>query len=1370
MTLKDIGKKIDEFFKQKPVAPIPQNQIVKSPQPTFMDTVGNFVQKQAGNYLSGKNVLGQQLPFNIASNPFAPAPRVNLVDKVGSKAPGANFLLKTAAAIPQDILNAPSDIQRAGVQTYKDFKSGAIKKPQVAISNAAKFALPIATLATMGGGSIAKSVGKTAAKEAFKSLPKAVIKGTAQGAGYGGAFGTLQGLSEGREREGLDFILNTLKNTAGGAALGGVAGGGVGGVGNLAGRFINHLKGTLTARGIPQDQQTKIINGYLRYVGTGKFASTQKLTPQKGKFLLKQQINKKLGRDLDESVYYGDLNESLGFPRDFNAGKNEGFINPSAFFPSKGTKQQKGALLPSELNKGLDVPQANQSILNQPQSQLRNASNLNIQQRPTVLPQAAIKFKIKEANKLDNLPLQQTIQSEIPQTKVGKPALPQSMQGQFSRELKANETSVPLKPNIAQEQESIKQFETMLDEWPKPTISTDKASQIRAEASTELGNMGKGGFGGLVPEVKTLFQDWVNARHATKVEGYLKNKEFADLNNKGMEGFFEFQAGNKTGRYGDVKKYFDNKYHELQKNGVEFHYKSDYLPQLWNNTPEEIQQVFGRSLGTRPSFTLESVIKNYQEGLNAGLKPKFSTIGELAGWYEERANKALADVGFFNKLGKDAMIQPSNKAPQNWVTIDPDRFPKVTVNIDNKEYRGVYKAPPELASAINNYLRDPQFKFLEAVSNYVSRVKNVTLNFGIPGTAINAHGINTLARHTLFGTGSNPISRFLTASKYMVYPNSAQAYLDKELIRAPQAVKNGLSMSAEDYTGVGKQAENLAGQFSKKWENVFGTPLFNKMIPALKLSSYEKLVKDGMNPKDSAKLVNNVYGGINWEQLGRNRDMQNLFRSMFLAPDWGETSLRLGGNFIKAANPLHKSVAANRYRAMMATFLASYIGMNITNKLSSGHYAYENDPGHIFELEIGYTEDGQRRYLRPYGTAADMIRVPFDIASGLIKGDALILARTIRNRLSIPIGVGVGAITDTDYRGNTIGYRGTDKFGNEMPLEQRATNIGGEIASLVGVPSFLRQFTNSASGQQGWEQGLTQGFELPVRYQNPGNSKTQKFVGGVSKLEGEKLFKLKKRFQGESPFSENQQSLIEQGGLPTLENVMEVRQQNRLLRQSKKIQEQAANGEVTPEEAQRSLDELLKTQAPVKKQTTTGTNQAHAAGNQATQLKNKLQEQNIKNKVLISGKAQASKDTYYYLNDSGNVASIPLDRPIYQAKLSGSEELDKLERKKQISSYTDKINDVQKLYELGVLTAEKAEEKINSLQEEQKGAKGGGKGKKGRKITIKTINIQTPKATIKTSRRKAPTFKLKKAPTFKLTKSKAVRKFKLKKSRNTLTN
>lgn len=913
----------------------------------------------------------------------------------------------------------------------------------------------------------------------------------------------------------------------------------------------------------------------------------------------------------------------------------------------------------------------------------------------------------------------------------------------------------------------VKPVESVLQQVPTPKEPVPGFDFAGGEPPITLpqnpAGEGKAGIG----SIKQAFADWVNARRATRVEGYIKSKDFQDLDAEGLNGIFKFQAGETQGLYGKVKEFFDTKYNELRDAGLNFNYKENYLPQLWNNTSEEIAAVFGRRLGLKPSFAMNSIIKDYETGIAAGLTPKFQNISQLAGWYEGRANRALADLGFFKTLGNEGVLLPKGKAPFGWTTLDPDRFPKIQVTKGQKEYSGTFAAPKPIADMVNNYLRDPQFETLTKIANFVSAAKNRTLSFGIPFTAINMHGINILARHTLFGTGSNPIGRLLTAGKYLFNQKSASNYLDKILTTAPKAMRKGLTVGVEDFQGIFENPETT-GMFSKlgkTWNTAFEKPLFDKMIPALKISSWQNLANDlakkmprDVAEKEAAKIVNNVYGGINWEAMGRNRDLQNLFRSVILAPDWAETTLRLGGNLAKSL--VTGGPIAGRYRTMVTTLVGSYITANISNKLSSGHYMYENDPGHTFEIEVGYTNDGQKRYLRPYGTAADFVRLPYDTILSLAKGDPSPIVKTFTNRLSVPLAALGHVIFNVDYRGNPI--YGKTKYGQDMPFLSSAANLGGEAISGLGFPAFAKQALQTGSGQQGLEQGLLQGFELPVRYSGGAYSNSQKTAKGVAQAggaSGEDLYKINKAMQGIT-LSKNQEALLQQEGIGILPDILQLKDQNHTLNQIKTIQENIVGGTVTEEEGNKQIEELINHLEESKKQTDAGASApnglvktadassgfpvasivggpvysnnslvgtAMAADNKSV-IQNKLAEQLARAKVQTTGKPQEANGSYFYTNEKGSVVSIPLDRPIYQPKLSGNPTLDKMELQDQATSYTAKINDIQALYKVGKYTAAEAIAKIDELKN-QKASAGGGTVKKAKKLKLPKLKISKPKTT-----------------------------------------
>lgn len=701
-------------------------------------------------------------------------------------------------------------------------------------------------------------------------------------------------------------------------------------------------------------------------------------------------------------------------------------------------------------------------------------------------------------------------------------------------------------------------------EAPLTKVPTDIASRERATLT------GGGYTGKPANNVISAFQDWVNSQRARFTEGMVKAKDFQELDPKGVQGIYDVQAGVKTPFTDKLRAYFDTTREKVMKEtGVDIGYKKNYLPQLWQNSNEEIQRVFGTSLNKKAPFSLHALIQDYQTGVEAGLTPRVSKVSDLVSWYESAANKAIADKKFFDFLGSEGLISSHAKAPHDWVTLTPDRFPKIAIKTDEGVYTGIYKAPPELGKMINNYLEAPRFESLRKIADFASTSKNRLLSFGIPTTAINAHGFNILARNMFAALGRGDIGQVLTGVKYMLHPQSAAAYLEKSLTKAPEAIHNGLTLSTSEYQSVfEKPVGGIVSKVGQAWNQAFEKPLFDKMIPALKLQNYQDVkagfIKSGMGEKEAgkaaAKFTNDVYGGINWQELGESRDWQNLMRAIILAPDWFRSTVRLAKqiptSFVKITSPEMKT-----YRQFAAGFLAAYAGANIINKQLSGHWMFQNEAGHTFEIETGYTKEGQKRYIRPFGTGADFARLPSDVAASIAQGNFSSIPRIIGNRLSTLVGPVIHSAGDTNYAGQPLGISGKTKYGQQMTPAQRVAGIGGELSTLVGVPSFLQQGVRFATGSQGGEQTLTQGLELPFRYSGGFISSGDKPISQTLGYTGKEQYDLAKTLKDQAPFSKKQTAAIQVGGKGILDQYISKRASDK---QISNVKKQAEAGDMTP--------------------------------------------------------------------------------------------------------------------------------------------------------------------------------------------------------------
>lgn len=625
------------------------------------------------------------------------------------------------------------------------------------------------------------------------------------------------------------------------------------------------------------------------------------------------------------------------------------------------------------------------------------------------------------------------------------------------------------------------------------------------------------------------FKDWVNNRAASDIAGVRARQNFDLMDNEGIDAFHKIQQGDKSKFATQLREYFDARYQKLKDAGFELGYREDYIPQLWENPEEEVTRVLGDRLSKRPGLTFERFIDDYQEGIEKGLTPRFEKLSDLVGWYESTTNKSIADKKFFDFLNNNELIKPSDKAPRSWMTVDPDRFPTPP-----GQANGNYKAPADVAKIINNYL-GPGNEFGRQVAGVASRMKNIVLSGGVPGTGINAHGLNLLARYTL--ANKNPVVGLAKGSYYLLNPKAAEANLNKSLDRMEFFIRHGMTASTEEhaFTRAMQEVEGNIfkqglGKLSEAQKRFFEDPLFAKTVPWMKTQLADQIYEgargkmgDTEAARMAARTVNELMGGINVDELARSKDFQNALRAVILAPDWAETNVRLGADTVKGFTTNIKDPAYGTYRKFAAAFLASYAGMNLMNKALSGHWTWENEPGNEFNLDTGtYTADGKKRYVRVYGTAADFVRIPFEVSAGILKGDVTPMFRTIKNRFSTPIGTAVALASNTDYTGQPI-------YGADLGLAKSIGNVTVTVSRMF-LPSQVGAGIEYASGSTSGEEAMARAMELPVRYQGGAYSKTQQEVtkmiqdgGGDGQTVGE----INKAIKGES-LSDAQKKTIAQ--------------------------------------------------------------------------------------------------------------------------------------------------------------------------------------------------------------------------------------------------
>lgn len=657
--------------------------------------------------------------------------------------------------------------------------------------------------------------------------------------------------------------------------------------------------------------------------------------------------------------------------------------------------------------------------------------------------------------------------------------------------------------------------------------ASDQA-QRGAILETEAGDITSGPFKGFSTQMKNWYQDWIFSRQAAGVETKLALRPFTELKEKGMDWIDSYTGhaeegeasiANRAGIAADVRDLLDRWLGEEQQAGIKVAEKQNYFPIYLKDVAasEPVDSLGERRLGIRPGFSLQSQFKDYAEARAAGYDPRFDNAYDILNARAQAHFKAMADATMFRTGVRNGWVIPeqaiSPELRNEFKILDPNTFPHMpavygnTVNVRN------FEAPTKLADKIDTYLRKPS-PLLQKVANISGTLKNTALSVGIPFTGISVHFWNVLPREAALSLAVSPLKAPLEIGKYFYYginPGAAQKFIDANMERALPLIRAGMKFSSEDHDPsealiatfkkvVSKEGKDMyiestgsklgaAGKATADFlHHVFAGNTFDKLLPARKIENGLKLLdfytKKGLSVDEAARLaaddVNTVYGGINWEALGRDRNWQNFLRSTLMASDFAATNARIGSRIVKAfANP--RSPQAQLYRRIAYATAAAYLVGNVVNHENTGHFMWQNDILHQMSLDLGKASNGKEMYFNAFGTGADFVRIPMEAATAIATQNYPDLNSIIRNRLSIPVASAFSLIENVDWKGDPI--LGPDKYGNPQSGETQAGNVFNNTIGNV-LPGSLQTAGQLAAGKETVPQFATQAAGLPVSFKN----------------------------------------------------------------------------------------------------------------------------------------------------------------------------------------------------------------------------------------------------------------------------------------------
>jgi len=464
--------------------------------------------------------------------------------------------------------------------------------------------------------------------------------------------------------------------------------------------------------------------------------------------------------------------------------------------------------------------------------------------------------------------------------------------------------------------------------------------------------------------------------------------------------------------------------------------KENYITQIWDLpanpdtslTPNQIAFLKGAS-ATSTRFSIERVVKNYKQGIEIGLKPKYEKLSDVLREYLAADTRAAAGQYLADdilRLGDEHVLAGANGLPLGWRPV---------TKLSN--LKGYFVAP-DVWKAI---------KPLDTVSGIRSNKVGRT-----------ALKINELTKQiTLAGD-------FFLLKNYLFDSFQASALGPLRLLHeannvSPEARANLVALGGLKLSKINpEQPTKLFGKVGRAFlssKNPYFMPdhLTFALGDRLRLGTAsmlgKKLIKQGVPEMEAARravrFAEDTFGRQNMVRAGHSQTTQDVLRLAMIAPDYTLARFRTMGKAAKGAIPglSNKENRAYTYGFLRKMLIAGF-AFEMANLAFSGHTSDKNDEDHKFDLEM-HRPDGSKYYVNALGVLKTDLRFIQGLAD-LAHGDTTTLTRFIGNKGSTLERVAQALITGKDYKGDDIANKYTDSAAEKV--QKMAINIANNFVPL----------------------------------------------------------------------------------------------------------------------------------------------------------------------------------------------------------------------------------------------------------------------------------------------------------------------------------
>jgi len=612
-------------------------------------------------------------------------------------------------------------------------------------------------------------------------------------------------------------------------------------------------------------------------------------------------------------------------------------------------------------------------------------------------------------------------------------------------------------------------------------------------------------------EFKDSFAKWIGKRQSADTKATLRASQYANLpSNKAEEVIRALDEGATVTKdtlpvVQALRKELDVLYAEVKQIAPGTKYRENYLPHIWEQSPQEVAQLYQQAKQTF-KFSGERTIPTYSEGLQMGLTPKFSNPAEILQYYIKNLEQTKANIEFFKELKQKGLIVPASatKNNANFAPITAPGFPQSFTRIDNgTAIQGNWYAPRDIANKINQVFTPQDYgtigTVLDKLGNASGKIQDITMSGGLPATPLNAWTVAQMTKEMLAGRIVSPLKSLLLATA----PGQSEKYFASnanQIIKMQEAgIPVNTSYKISNLVDAPTVSKTLGEKVGKAWNAAVNDPTFERFAPMLQINLFNDIerqaLRGGKTQQEAiqvaAQAVKNFYGvkGSAAEAMGSKLG-KDFTRAVFFAPKYRESMVNFWVNNLKAlTNPMALENRANVKFVVGATL--TYLAMDQINQANTGKHMWEN-PSNKQDKMLIKTGDG---YIGvPFlSSIATVPRALAGMASNAVQGNFAEVMNQGKSFLSSAIRPALDVATNQDYFGGNITNPDNPQWGD------RAAYLAGQYmhpyvreglnVTAQGLPDNLKGKLGLSKDPVPAYQTISKAMELPFRFYNNKNGK-----------------------------------------------------------------------------------------------------------------------------------------------------------------------------------------------------------------------------------------------------------------------------------------